>query len=98
MSFGLTNADLSSDSNESFIYMDAEMDHQQNQQQQQRQQVPQQLQVPNPIDGLIALRAVSSINDKQYVRLTSILYGSGTHVTTDDIEDYCIQARLASLT
>jgi hypothetical protein len=93
MSFGLTNADLSSDSDKSF--MDAEMDPQQNQQQQQQQAPP----APNLLDSLLALRAAGMMSDDEFVRLTGALnLGHGAHASANDIEDHRIQLRLASLT
>jgi hypothetical protein len=95
MSFGLTNTDLSSDSDESFIYMNAEMDPQQNQQQQQ-QQAPSAL---NLLNCLLALRAAGMMLDDEFLRVAAPLNaGNGTNASTNDIENHCIQLRLASLT
>jgi hypothetical protein len=94
MSFGLTNADLSSDSDESFVYMDAEMDPQQNQQNQQ--QAPP---APNLLDSLMALRAAGMMSDEEFVRVAGALNrDAGARASTNDIEDHRIQLRLASLT
>jgi hypothetical protein len=105
MSFRFTDADLSSDSDSDNSFtsaMDAEMaSPQQNPQQvPQQQQTPQQgPPAPNPIDGLLALRAVGSITDEQYIRLTGALNGNGAAATAPNhIEDQRIRQRLATIT
>jgi len=91
MSFRLTDADLSFDSDDS-SYMDAEMEPQQ-----QHQQAPP---ASNLLDSLAALRAAGMMSDEQYLRLIGTLNpGSGTTTTAaNDIEDHRIQLCLATLT
>jgi hypothetical protein len=89
MSFGLTNSDLSVNSNKSLIYMNAEMD-------------PHQQQAPLAralLDSLLALGAAGIIPDDKFFRLAGALNaGNGTHASTNDIQDHLIQFRVASLT
>jgi hypothetical protein len=98
MSFRLTDADLSfdSDSDNTFSsYMDAEMDPAQQNQQAQP--------TPNLLDSLVALRAAGGMSDQEFLKITSALTAANSQNTTtvtnaNDIEDHRIQLRLASLT
>jgi len=96
MSFGLNDADLSFDSDDSSSsYMDAEMEPEQ----QNQQPPPGQ----NLLDSLTALRGAGMMSDEEFIRLIGALNTGNsantlTAGTTNDIEDHRIKLRLATLT